>query len=116
VFVSVVSSMVIDKSIWATDPTTGPFATRLAENTPTGAIAAPLLLGQGLGDELVVPASQDAYVKDRCDAGYAVDYRTYEGFDHVGVVSGDSPLIPELLAWTQDRLEGKPATPTCGGS
>jgi len=38
---------------------------------------------------------------------------TYEGVDHVGLVEASSPLIPELLAWTQDRFDGKPADSTC---
>jgi uncharacterized membrane protein HdeD (DUF308 family)/alpha-beta hydrolase superfamily lysophospholipase len=114
VFVSILTSFIIDKSIWAQDPTGGPFGARLAENVPSGAIEAPLLLGQGLDDELVVPEAQDAYVAARCEAGYPVDYRTYEGFDHVGVVGPDSPLVPDLLAWTQDRLDGAPPASTCG--
>ena len=31
------------------------------------------------------------------------------------VVEPDSALIPELIAWTQDRLDGRPPTPSCGG-
>jgi uncharacterized membrane protein HdeD (DUF308 family)/alpha-beta hydrolase superfamily lysophospholipase len=113
--VSAIQTFLFDKSIWALDPTTGPFAARLAENIPLGPIEAPLLIGQGAADVLVLPAAQAAYVERRCNAGYAVDYRTYPGEDHISVVQPDSPLIPELIAWTQDRLAGKPPTPTCGG-
>jgi uncharacterized membrane protein HdeD (DUF308 family)/alpha-beta hydrolase superfamily lysophospholipase len=113
VFASVVETLVIDKSIWSADPASGAFGQRLSENVPSGAIPAPLLVGQGLGDELVLPTAQEAFVGARCAAGYQVEYRTYAGFDHVGVVGADSPLIPDLLAWTQDRLDGKPAASTC---
>jgi Secretory lipase len=73
----------------------------------------PLLIGQGLGDELVLLAAQQAYVTARCAAGGQVDYRTYDGFDHVSVVGAESLLVPELLAWTKDRFAGQPANSTC---
>ncbi|TQM57333.1 uncharacterized membrane protein HdeD (DUF308 family) [Humibacillus xanthopallidus] len=111
--VSIASTLVLDKPMWQGNPDSGAFHERLVENTPSGPIAAPLLLAEGGADQLVIPAAQDAYVKGRCDAGYAVDYRTYPGKDHVPLVEADSPLIPELLTWTQDRFAGKPARNTC---
>jgi alpha-beta hydrolase superfamily lysophospholipase len=111
--ISVLEALLIDKSIWATDPTSGPFGARLRENVPLGPMPAPLLIGQGLADTLVLPTLQAAYVRARCEAGGQVDYRTYAGFGHVDVVGGASPLIPDLLAWTQDRFDGKPASSTC---
>lgn len=113
IMTSIVESLVIDKSIWATDPAGGPFGLRLKENVPSGPIPAPLLIGQGLEDPLVLPAAQEAYVKARCEIGGQVDYRTYEGFEHVDVVQAGSPLVPELVTWTQERFDGKPATSTC---
>lgn len=113
VFTSIVESMVIDKSIWATDPAGGALGARLKENVPNGPIQVPLLIGQGLEDPLVLPAAQAAYVQARCQAGGQVDYRTYEGFEHVDVVQTGSPLVPELVTWTQERFEGKPAGSTC---
>ena len=53
------------------------------------------------------------FVEERCAALGSVDFRTYAGRDHVPLVQHDSPLIPELMAWTQDRFDGEPATPTC---
>ena len=44
-------------------------------------------------------------MQQRCAQGGKVDYRTYPGRDHVGVVA-DSALIPDLMQWTQDRLNG----------
>jgi hypothetical protein len=49
----------------------------------------------------------------RCDAGEQVEYKTHPSFGHVDVVGEDYPMIPDLLAWTQERLEGNPATSTC---
>lgn len=112
-FSSVVESLVIDGSIWARDPAGGALGERLRENVPSGPIPAPLLIGQGLADPLVLPSAQAAYVAARCAAGGQVDYRTYEGFEHVDVVGAESPLIPELLAWTQERFAGAPAASSC---
>lgn len=111
--VSIATVLSLDKPIWKGDPDRGTFAARLQENVPTGPIAAPLLIGQGGDDSLVVPSAQDAYVKARCAAGQQVDYRVYDGRDHVPLVEADSPAIPELIAWTRDRIAGKPATSTC---
>jgi hypothetical protein len=85
----------------------GALGERRVQNTPSGEIRAPLLLGQGEADPLVLPDVQAAYVQARCEAGQLVDYRTYPGRDHVGVVAADSPLISELLG-TRDRLDGVP--------
>ncbi len=112
-FVSVIESFLLGQSPWRHDGNTGPMGVRLQENVPAGEIPAPVLLGQGLADPLILPAAQDGFVEQMCGLGNQIDYRTYEGYDHVGVVTGDSPLIPELVAWTQDRIDGQPATSTC---
>ena len=33
---------------------------------------------------------------------------------HVDLVEPASALVPELVSWTQDRLDGAPASDTCG--
>ena len=113
ILVSVLSTLLFDKPIWEGDPYRGPLKQRLQENIPSGAIDAPLLVAQGAADSLVVPSAQDEYVSARCAAGYSLDYRKYAGRDHVPLVEADSPLIPERLMWTQDRIDGKPSTNTC---
>jgi hypothetical protein len=85
----------------------GPLGERLEENIPTGHIEAPLLIAQGLSDDLVLPSEQEKYVQERCRSGQRMEYRTYEGFDHVGVVlDPSSPLVCDLGAWTQERFDG----------
>jgi uncharacterized membrane protein HdeD (DUF308 family) len=111
--VSVATSLALDKPIYTGDPATGALGQRLAQNTPTGPIAAPLLMAQGLADPLVLPSVQAQYVKQRCAAGQKLDYLTYPGRDHVGLVAADSPLIPALISWTKARLAGKPAPDNC---
>lgn len=110
-FLSVLEALSLsaEPNIFAVDPTTGAFGKRLRENVPTGRIEAPLLIGQGLSDPLVLPAVQQGYVEARRAAGQELLYLTYPGRDHVGVVQPDSPLVPDLIAWTQDRFAGRPA-------
>lgn len=110
---SVLTIKSLDKTMWNGEPNRGALAARLNQNVPTGRIQAPLLIGQGGADSLVVPAAQDAYVKARCAAGQQVDYRTYPGRDHVPLVEPDSPAVPDLIAWTKDRLSGKAPLNTC---
>jgi hypothetical protein len=70
-------------------------------------------VAQGLDDDLVLPSVQRGFVTRLCRAGQPVDFRTYPGRDHVGVVADDSALIPELLQWTEERLSGAEAPRAC---
>lgn len=99
--------------IFASDPATGPLGARLAQNTPLAPIPAPVFIGQGLDDDLVLPDLQARYVAGRCAAGQAIDYRTYRGRDHVSLVADTSPLADDAMRWTLDRLAGKPVAPGC---
>jgi alpha-beta hydrolase superfamily lysophospholipase len=113
VFVSIIASLLFDKSILSRPADQGPFGERLAQNVPLDPIPVPVFIGQGDADGLVLPSAQRDYVTQRCRLGGTLEYQTYAGYDHVGVVGDDSPLIPDLLAWTQDRLDGRPAPSTC---
>ncbi len=116
VFTSILTSLGTDWSTYFADLSTGPLATRIEQNIPSAPIAADLLIGQGESDPLVLPEVQERFVQARCDAGYGLEYRTYPDRDHVGVVAADSPLLPELIDWTRDRLDGVPPTDTCPSS
>jgi len=111
--VSVLGTTVMDRTIWTQSPSDGPLGVRLEQNVPRLPIEAPLLLAQGLTDTLVLPAAQQQYVSDLCAGGQHVDFRTFEGKDHMGVVTGDSPLLGQLMEWTQARLDGATPTNTC---
>lgn len=115
VLVSLINAIAIDKdkTIFSKDPTTGAMGERLRENTPTLPIPFPLFVAQGGADTLVVPDVQEAFVLGRCDAGQKLLYKTYEGKDHMGVVLPGSPLLGELLAWTQDRIDGMDFVGNC---
>ncbi|AIY01556.1 hypothetical protein ART_1957 [Arthrobacter sp. PAMC 25486] len=115
VLVSLISAIAIDKdkTIFAKDPTSGPLGERLRENTPVLPIPHPLFIAQGDADPLVIPSVQDAYVAARCEAGQELNYKKYAGKDHMSVVSPGSPLLADLLDWTQDRIDGKPFSGDC---
>jgi len=113
--VSVAEALAVGDSVFGTAPTSGPLGERLAENTPDRALGQPLLIAQGLADELVLPEVQSAFVQARCGAGQALEYRTYAGRDHLSVVAPDSPLTRDLVRWTRDRFDGAPWTTTCDG-
>lgn len=115
VLVSVLSALALsrDPDVLSRDPTTGAFGARLEQNVPPPTISAPLLLGQGGADPLVVPQTQAGFVHRMCDAGQEVDFRVYDGLDHVPLVEAGSPLVPELFEWTRARFAGEPAEGGC---
>lgn len=80
---------------------------------PTRPIGVPVLLAQGRSDTLVLPDVQDRYVRARCDAGQAIDYRTYAGRDHLSVLADDSPMVADLVTWTRDRFASVAAAGGC---
>lgn len=111
---SVAETMLLPRNMFTRDPASGPLGARLRENTPNRPIAIPVLIAQGGNDDIVRPAIQQAYVEDRCAAGQAIDFRLYRDRDHLSLVASGSPLEPELIAWTRERLNGAAPTPTCG--
>lgn len=115
VFASVLTLLALarDPQILSTDPSNGSLGARLRENTPPATITAPLLIGQGVDDSIVLAQMQDEYVASLCAAGQPVDYRRFAGLDHLPLVDAESALVPELLAWTRDRLAGEPALEQC---
>ncbi len=96
-----------------TDPTAGPFGQHLKENAPDAPIGVPLLIGQGLADVVVYPQVNDTYVDERCAAGQSLEYWRVPDRDHGGIVAPDSPITDELVAWTQDRVDGTPQASGC---
>lgn len=91
----------------------GPLGDKLRDNSVDMPIKAPLLVAQGLADTLVLPQMQRGWVAERCAAGQRLEYREYAGLDHMPLVGDDSPLIGDLVSWTQDRLAGKEPLNTC---
>ena len=109
-------SLTRDPDIFASDPWTGALGQRLTENKLEGDIPAPVLIAQGLNDPLVLPEVQSQYAQSRCGAGQPLEYRTYARRGHVDLVAADSPLIPDLIAWTRARFIAEPWTGGCPGA
>ncbi|HEU5075319.1 MAG TPA: lipase family protein [Polyangiaceae bacterium] len=88
-------------------------AARLAQNAANSAIAAPVVVAQGLADIVVPAPATDAYVKARCAAGQRLEYWTFEGPDHISIVRPGTPLDEPLVAWTKARFGGEPQAAGC---
>jgi alpha-beta hydrolase superfamily lysophospholipase len=112
---SVAEARVLGGSIFRGDPAAGKLGARLRENVPAGHIAAPLLIAQGLADELVLADVQADYVERQCRAGQSLTYLTYAGRDHVSLVAADSPVNADLIAWSDERFRGVPVRDRCPG-
>jgi len=80
----------------------------LAQNTPNRPLPQPLLIAQGLADDLVLPRFSRDFVPRALHAGQELEYRSYAGRDHLSIVAPDSPLTQELVQWTQDRFDRVP--------
>lgn len=91
----------------------GEFGDRLKAQSPNGPWPAPVLVAQGLSDPLVLPHLQEGWVARACAVGNIIDFRTFVGRDHVSVVASDSPLTDQIVAWTLDRIAGKPGPTAC---
>jgi pimeloyl-ACP methyl ester carboxylesterase len=104
---SVLTALLSKQAKFPVEPLSGALGRRLAQNTPTHLISAPLMIAQGVADPLVLPNVQGAYVIRRCRAGQRLEYRTYKARDHLSVVARDSRLIGDLLGWTQARFAGR---------
>ncbi len=98
----------LSKQPWETEPWKSELETNTAGHMP---IRAPLFIGQGATDPLVLPAVQAGFVKSLCTAGETVAYRTYPGVGHVDV---GPAALSDVTAWIADRFAGKPAPNTCG--
>jgi len=90
-----------------------PFGRRLRENIPDGRIQVPVFIAQGEADDLIGVGLQDRWVAQRCAQGQALTYRRYPGRGHVTLLEPDSPLLGDLLPWTEARFAGEPADDGC---
>jgi pimeloyl-ACP methyl ester carboxylesterase len=94
--------------------TNTPFMARLFENGAERPIAAPLLIVQGLNDVTVPPDITDASVNVRCVVvKQRLEYWTFAGIDHVGIVRPGGALDDPLVAWTTARFAGEPQADGC---
>jgi len=89
-----------------------PWSDLLEANSP-GRVPtdAPIFIGQGDADALVVPALTDLLVARLCALGDDVTYRRYVGASHDSVVDA---AREDVFAWIEDRLAGRPTSTTTG--
>jgi alpha-beta hydrolase superfamily lysophospholipase len=97
------------------DPATvEPWSTLLTQNTPGAVpVQVPMLVAQGLSDELVKPATTEAYAAHLCATGEHLDFRTYRDVGH-GTVAERALL--DVLPFFSDALAARPTRTTCSSS
>ena len=108
----VIVGLTLPDTIVAIDPTTDrSWTARLDENSPdpTG-ITEPVLVSQGLADEIIAPAVTEAWVADRCASGAPTQWETYPDVNHPAVVG---PGGADALSWTIDRFNGDQPIDNC---
>jgi alpha-beta hydrolase superfamily lysophospholipase len=111
ILIALAQSSLLPKGFVAIDVPTDPrWSPRVAQNTPSQPVTAPLFVAQGAKDIVVAPSVTRAYVRRRCARGEAVEFREYPDSGHVNIIgaAGDA-----ALAWTEERLAGRPAPSTC---
>jgi len=86
---------------------------RLEQNTADAPIHAPVVIAQGLSDNVVPPSATDAYVEARCSAGQRLEYWTFTGRDHFTIAQPGAPLEELLIRWTTARFANEPQAPGC---
>ncbi|MGC2625680.1 MAG: lipase family protein, partial [Candidatus Udaeobacter sp.] len=86
---------------------------RLEQNAADGPIQAPVVIAQGLSDNVVPPSTTDAYVEERCAAGQRLEYWTFAGRDHLTIIQPGTPLEEPLFTWTMARFANEPQATGC---
>ncbi len=88
-----------------------PFPDLFAADSP-GKVptAVPMLVYQGLSDDVVYKVFTDKYVQLACALGNTVQYKTFTGKDHY---EENAAAEKDVLEWMQARLAGVPAPSTC---
>ncbi|MEV6219348.1 lipase family protein [Nocardia sp. NPDC051833] len=89
-------------TVFTDDPHLDALTGVLDANDPSSLpLTTPLLVQQGSGDTVVLPLATDAMVARQRIAGQAVDYRTYSGIDHRGLLDAG---YDDALAWVNTRF------------
>ena len=83
--------------------TTASVDAALKAMNPNVKIKVPVLILQGLGDSTVFPAFTQALVNELKQSSDKVDYKTFAGLSHSGVVT-DAAVKNAVSAWIQARL------------
>lgn len=95
-----------DSPLYPADLTTGPLGRRLGKNIPTGPWPSPLLVAWGRDDDVIPPSAQEAFVTNLCGDGAELRKKSYDGVGHQNVLHPGSPLVHEVVRWTQGMFSG----------
>lgn len=112
-FLANIASALVFEPFTLADVHSGPLYERMQENVPVAPMSAPVFVAQGEADTLITPGAQSSFVANLCDSGEIVEYHTYAGRDHMGIVADDSPMLADLMSWTQARFDGESAAISC---
>lgn len=86
---------------------------RIEQNTADRPMQAPVVIAQGLSDNVVPPSVTDAYVEERCAAGQRLEYWTFADRDHLTIIQPGTPLEDLLIKWTTARFANEPQASGC---
>jgi pimeloyl-ACP methyl ester carboxylesterase len=81
-----------------------------ADNAGQAHTIAPMLVYQGLSDDVVFKVFTDQYVQKACALGNTIEYKTFSGKDHY---EENDAAQTDVLGWMQARLAGLPAPSSC---
>ncbi|WP_203336109.1 lipase family protein [Nocardioides limicola] len=95
------------------DSTAGRWGELMRANSPNEVVEAPILLAQGDADDVVPVEIQRRWAERMCAEGQVLEYREYEGLNHLSLLTDTSPLLADLLIWTAARFEGDEPVSTC---
>ena len=102
------------QQILAPDADLSPLRRVLAANEPAAYPPdVPVLILQGTADAVVPQSLTDLLVPDLCRQDVPLQYKTYAGVDHRGVVEAS---VSDVQAWLAQRLNGQVPATTCGTS
>ncbi len=101
----------IAKDAFLAAPKLDAFLAKAKDNEPgLLAIGVPTVIMQGDADVTVRPVDTDAVAAELCEGGTLLDYRTYPGADHQGVMKDGAD---DAATWLKARFAGEKAASNC---
>lgn len=100
------------RTYYFADPTTTlPWADVMRLNIPQGVLyPAPVLMVQGAADPLILPQTTRTFFERLCQAGNAVQYRTYPEVEHLQLIKASNA---DVVAWLNERVKKNLAPSDC---
>lgn len=86
---------------------------RLEQNTADRPIQAPVVIVQGLSDNVVPPSATESYIESRCAAGQRLEYWTFAGRDHLTIMLPGTTVDELIMKWTTARFANEPESSGC---